>query len=125
MKQQAVVLSTTEQQAVADAFGNVTRDYGYRVYAAAIWTTHVHLVVGYCREPLGKTVGRYKGVSSSAVRRLRGSGSIWTEGYFRVFLFEEQHMLTAINYVEQHNVSLGLLPRRWDWIVDWRADYRG
>jgi REP element-mobilizing transposase RayT len=118
MKHDMVILTPGEREAMADSFGQTTKFYAYRVFAAAIWSTHIHLVIGNPNESIGTIAGRYKGISGKDVRALRGPGPIWTASYFKVFLFE-QHMQAAIHYVEQHNIALGLPPRPWDWITEW------
>lgn len=121
MKQAAVVLSPAECQVVADAFGRITQEYRYAVYAAAIRPTHVHWVVGDMDHEVSRLVGRYKGIAGKAVRAVRGPGSVWTDGYFAVFLYSEQQMQDAIQYVERHNLALGMPARLWGWVVDWRG----
>jgi REP element-mobilizing transposase RayT len=121
MKQEAVVLNEGECNAVAEAFGEVTCTYAYHVNAAAVRPTHVHWILGSITDPVSHVVGRYKGVAGKAVRRLRGPGAIWTEGYFKVYLHNEQQMLAAVRYVEQHNLDSGLPARRWEWVMDWRC----
>jgi REP element-mobilizing transposase RayT len=63
----AVVLSAVEREIVAKAFGEVIREQGHRVYAAAIQETHVHLIFAPLRENLTNVVARLKRRSTMAV----------------------------------------------------------
>jgi hypothetical protein len=115
-----VVWTPAEQAVVARAFGDVTSQCRYTVYAAAVRATHVHWVMGDVADPLATVVWRYKGIAGKAVRQLRGPGSVWTDGYFKVYLFDEPQMTAALLYVERHNLENGLAARPWDWISEWR-----
>jgi REP element-mobilizing transposase RayT len=119
MKHDMVVLTPEHRKTMADSIGQTTKRYGYRVIAAAIWSTHIHLVIEKTKEDISAVAGRYKGISGKDVRAVRGPGPIWTAGYFKVFLFKEQHVQAAVHYVEEHNRVLGLPLRPWDWITDW------
>ena len=41
---------------------------------------------------------------------------LWTAGKFPVFIFDESHLVNAIEYVRDHNRRVGLPPDPFDWI---------
>ncbi len=89
-----------------------------RAYACAIEPTHVHLLVGPVREDIGRFVGRLKGTSSSAVLQHpanRDRTRVWTAGYWKVFLFDDDALPPVAAYIERHNTRRGLpvAPHPW------------
>lgn len=89
-------------------------------HACAIEPAHVHLLLGPVGEPIGTFVGRLKGASSSAVLRRPGNHGhkrIWTAGYWKVFLFEDEAVYAVAEYIEAHNTRRGLPPAPFPWIT--------
>jgi len=84
-----------------------------RLAAMAIQTWHVHLVVMTTRHPIGNVVKCAK----DAVRWALSPGQpIWTRGYDKRFMFNERSLRHRIDYVERHNVQMGLSARPWPFI---------
>ena len=87
-------------------------------YAAAIEDNHVHLLFGPVNEDVGKFVGRLKGRTSSELKKLpinRDRQRLWTGGYWKVFLFDDEAIRSVARYIEQHNVRRGVdaSPHAW------------
>jgi hypothetical protein len=134
----AVRLDDVEPKLIAVQFGDVVRQRGHRVFAATIQRAHAHIVFGPLREDVKNVIARLKRRASMAVlarRRdlyspaiLAGSASgqdgraisvptsLWTAGQFPVYIFSEQHLANAIEYVRDHNRRAGLAPDPFDWI---------
>ncbi len=71
MKEPPKTLSFQEQRVVAQTIGELVATETMQVFACAIESTHVHLLIGSNHnETLGRLVGRHKGRSSSALVRL-------------------------------------------------------
>lgn len=90
------------------------------VWAAAIEPNHVHLLVGPVRENLARFVGRIKGRTSSAVGALPRNADrarVWTDGYWKVFLFDEEGIVAVKRYIDAHNVRRGLAAEPFPWIA--------
>jgi transposase IS200 family protein len=89
-------------------------------YAAAIEDNHVHLLFGPVGEGLGKFVGRLKGRTASELRKLPANQErrrIWTAGYWKVFLFNDDSLAAVQRYIEDHNTRRGLPASPYDWIT--------
>lgn len=89
-------------------------------YAAAIEDNHVHLLLGPLSEDIGKYVGRLKGRTSSVMRKLPANADrkrIWTAGYWKVFLFDDEAVTAVARYIGQHNVRRGLPATPYDWVT--------
>ncbi|MCH8150883.1 MAG: transposase [Planctomycetes bacterium] len=123
MKNAPKELTIAEIQIVANVFGTYLAPGLPGVgscHAAAIEPTHVHLLFGPVGEPIGTFVGQLKGASSSAVLRRPGNHGrkrIWTAGYWKVFLFEDETVDAVAEYIEAHNTRRGLPAIPFPWIT--------
>lgn len=122
MTHDAVVLDPVEMRMVAVDFACVIKERGYRVLAATMGPTHVHLVFAPLPEDVKLALAALKRRSAAsvlAVRRKRGipcGRHLWTQGQFPVFIFTEEHLGNAIEYVRRHNLLVGLPADPYDWI---------
>ena len=118
----AVVLCAEEQTAVADRIGRMLADdsiiRGSRVFAVAVEPTHMHLLFSSLQYNIDNVVGRIKSQTSSMLLEMRGNPEvrrIWTNGYWRVFLFDAEGVAAVQDYVEEHNERRGMArsPHAW------------
>jgi REP element-mobilizing transposase RayT len=127
MKEQAKILKDDELAVVAQTIGTLVRRPDRNsenpglpsVYAAAIETMHVHLLLGPVRESIGTVAGRLKGRTSSDVLALphnQGRERTWTAKYWKVFVFDAMALAAVKEYIENHNVRRGLAPAPFPWI---------
>ncbi len=113
MNDEAVVLSHAECVLVGIAFGRIIKQHEYRAFAATIQDTHAHLVMAPTTDEIALVYRRLKKSSADAVMRVRRNmcratpRSLWTEGRFPVYLFDESHLQNAIEYVRGHNRRTG------------------
>jgi len=122
----------------ARAIGHGFRDYvvrsGLQVWACSIMPDHVHLVVGPVRTTVEYTVNRLKGAATRALiaeqlhpfAHLVPTGEIppkcWARGEWKVFIFDDEHIASAIRYVENNPVKDGLPPQRWSFVTPYKPD---
>ncbi|MEX0777066.1 MAG: transposase [Phycisphaeraceae bacterium] len=121
MTHDAVVLSATEVISVAVEMGSTIREHGHRVCAATIQPMHVHIVFAPLPEDVKTTIARLKKRTADlvlGVRRKMGDDRehLWTQGQFPVFIFDEDHLRNAIEYVRRHNVRIGRPADPYEWI---------
>jgi len=122
MNHQAVVLDEHERSLVAEAIGNTVRENRYRVLAATIQGSHLHLVFAPLPTDVKRVVAQLKYRSAVAVLADRRHcqrptpRSLWTRGQFPVFIFGEKHLANAVEYVRDHNRRVGLSPDPFEWI---------
>lgn len=93
---------------------------GVRAMACAVERTHVHLLTGPVRENVGRFVGRLKGTTSSALVKHPdnwGRSRIWTAGYWKVFLFDDDALPIVAAYIESHNAGRGFPASPFDWLT--------
>jgi REP element-mobilizing transposase RayT len=122
----AVVLDEAEQSLVAQALGDVIVDQGVLIHAATIHATHAHLVIAPLHTAVDTFIATLKYRSARRVnqhRRTAGiatSRSVWTEGRFVRYLFDDEHLHNAIEYVREHNRRVGRPDDPYPWVG--RAD---
>ena len=114
MRHPPFLFSSNELLAVGQFIGeSLTARLKQRKYGLTVQIWHVHLVVGASSEPLSTVVKCAK----DAVRLgLRVNQPIWTKGYDKRYYFDEQSVRRRIEYVERHNIDLGLSARSWPFI---------
>ena len=99
---------------VGAAIGQALRErLEVRLAAMAVQTWHVHLVVMATRHPIGNVV---KCAKDAARWVLLPGRPIWTRSYDKRFIFDEMSLRNRIDYVERHNVQMGLPARPWPFI---------
>ncbi|HEX5471066.1 MAG TPA: hypothetical protein VFW73_04230, partial [Lacipirellulaceae bacterium] len=129
-----------EKKIIGSEFGTIVREQHHRIYATAILATHVHVVFGPLGENLDTVIARLKRRTAAAVLKRRrempatadpakmaglyrrpilsrrAPRSLWSAGKFPVFIFDEQHLFNAIEYVRDHNRRVGSAADPFDWI---------
>lgn len=117
MTQGAVTLNRIQQDHVAQMLNENLKMVC--AFACAIEPTHVHLLVGPVREPVGRFVGRLKGASSSKLGQALTSNRtrIWTSGYWKVFIRDCAVLHSVARYIRAHNVRRGLPSDPYDWLT--------
>ena len=128
MKESPLVLGQEEISIVADELGrHFVTDVaaiapgkpGAICYAAGIEPKHAHLLLGPIEEDISKCVGRLKGTSSSAVLKCsayQDRQRVWTQGYWKVFLFDKLAVASVKKYIDAHNLRRGLKAEPYSWI---------
>ena len=77
-KEETVKLRHNEKDIVRRAILDEAQRIGRTVEALAVCTNHVHLVLRYSPDPIGRTVSRFKNVASAALTRHGRAGRVWT-----------------------------------------------
>jgi REP element-mobilizing transposase RayT len=109
LSRKSVVLSGSEMDAVSEVIGRVVEEQRLTALAATVHPTHVHLILAPPKIPIKTVIATLKYRTSCevlATRRAAGrpvGRSLWTEGQFPVFIFNERHLENAVEYVREHN----------------------
>ncbi len=98
----AVRFGAREKAVVREAIIRAASMLGQRVYAVAVCSNHVHLVVGSTTTKVGEAARLYKSAGTKAVRKLGREGRIWTKGYDKRFCYNEVDLAARVEYVDGH-----------------------
>jgi len=105
LKNKAVRLGKREREEVKKAITQSALNWGQCVYAIAVCSNHVHVVVSYTERDIGRCVRDYKNASVLALRRNGFVGKVWTSGYDKRYCFDEKSLCARAAYVEKHNLT--------------------
>ena len=97
-----VRLSKAEREVVRAAILQESEALSQEVYAVAVCSDHVHIMLGCIGESIGKVAGRYKKAGTTALRNMGLQGRVWTKGYDKRFCFYEKSLKNRIAYVMRH-----------------------
>jgi REP element-mobilizing transposase RayT len=104
--------------AVAAAVGRCAAQSDWRVAAAAIEATHMHLLMTYTTRDVDRTAKWIAQETTKSVHRhMSFTGPVWCEGKWLGFIFDVDHWDKTRAYIERHNVRRGLPAQPWDWIT--------
>ena len=97
-----IKLTNKQQNIVRKAILEEARKMGQQVFAIAVCSNHIHIVVGYSGDGIETSVKHYKNSSMVALRKDGLVGRVWTRGYDKRFCFDEKSLKNRIDYVEKH-----------------------
>lgn len=111
LKWDVVCLAPAEVEAVGSGFGEVATAIDLKVWACAILTNHVHLVIERHGLSFERIVNRLKGQTGQRVRAIRGYPAaktraeripIWSQKYWVRFIDQSVKMVNAVSYVKEN-----------------------
>ena len=114
MKHPPVRLTDAMLAAVAEAIAECVAKSagGLAVAAAAIDSTHTHLLIRYSGRDIEITVKWLADQTTKAVhRRTRHGGPVWCKGKWCSYVFESAYWDNIREYIERHTVCRGRAPR--------------
>ena len=129
LKYAPVRFSPRQIRSIATGFARAARESGYVLYACAILYDHAHYVVARHDRDVETITSHLK---SFATRQLRADGlhpferyarrdgsvpSVWAEGLWKVFLFNDEEIRRAIRYVNDNPGREGMPAQEWEFVT--------
>jgi len=102
LKNPATRFEDEHKTIVRDAILEKAQEIHQQIYAIAVYSNHVHVVVELTNEPIEKVVSYYKNAARFALRAGGFDGKIWTKGCDKRFCFNRTELTNRINYVKNH-----------------------
>jgi REP element-mobilizing transposase RayT len=99
----AVRLNSQQKQIVKTAIESEAERIGQKIYALAVCSNHIHIVLENSNEKIPGAISRYKNKSTKALKRTGLSKPVWTRKYDKRFIYDNEHLQRTIDYVEKHN----------------------
>jgi REP element-mobilizing transposase RayT len=104
--------------AVVSAIARCAAESEWELAAFSIEETHMHALLTYNTRSIESTLKWLAQETTKAVHRETShNGPVWCKGRWRQFIFDESHWWNTIQYIERHNLRLGLPARPYDFIV--------
>jgi REP element-mobilizing transposase RayT len=99
-----VRLTSVQKKVVNNAILEEAKRIGQKVFALAVCSNHIHLVVSKQNESIESAVSRYKNVATAALKKTGLLERVWTRGFDKQFCFDNAALEKRIEYVLRHNV---------------------
>ena len=130
LKYPPVLFSEQQIETVGTAFELLLKEKHVAVFACAIVSDHVHLLLGRTDIHVDDLVLMLKDTAVTALLRnglhprsslenypesLTVAASVWAVGYWKVFIDNSERMHAAIRYINNHCPS-----QRWDFVTEYR-----
>jgi putative transposase len=95
----------------------------YRIIAWCIMPNHVHTIIELMKQlSLAEIMHSWKPYSSHEANKiLNRSGQFWFREYYDRYIRDPEHLVRAVEYVENNPVKAGLVSRKehWRWSSAW------
>ncbi len=120
MKHDPVQLTEAMMDAVVDSIAHciAVSAGGLAVAAAAIGTTHFHLLIPYSTRNIENTAKWLADCATKAVHRnTEHVGPVWAKGKWRTYISEPSHWQNAMAYIERHNIQHGRTVRPYSFLT--------
>ena len=98
----SVRFGTKEKQVLKQAIKDEAEKRNLRLYAIAVCSNHVHVVVGYSGYSIEDVVRQFKQAGIAALKKCRMTGKVWTKGYDKRYCFDEKSLRARSAYVNKH-----------------------
>jgi REP element-mobilizing transposase RayT len=136
LKYPEVQLSGRQAQAVAFGFRDAVEESGYVIHACSILPQHVHVVFGPHTRRVQRIVGHLKARATQQLTEDElhplaqfhdpdgTTPSPWGRNCWKVFLYNERHLLQAIRYVEHNPEKDGKPRQNWSFVTPYAPSAR-
>jgi len=102
LEKDPVRFNREHRKIVEDAIRQKAIQFSQQIYAMAVCSNHVHLLVAYIPKPIDFVVQHYKSVGLIALRKIGIHGKVWTKGFDKRYCFDEATLQKKIEYVNKH-----------------------
>jgi len=114
---------------ILNSFDWLEKEAGWKIYAATVLSTHVHVVMRNENGRSGELLNdleKFKRFSGTAANRALGrKGRFWARDDFDHWCRTPDKVRSAVNYVRQNSVKAGLVRQWQDWpwtVGGWEGD---
>ena len=87
---------------VKNAILKEAEEIGQKVYAIAVCSNHVHIVVESIGKKCSYSVGRFKKAVINELRKYGFHDKVWTKGFDKRYCYNQQELEKKIKYVQRH-----------------------
>jgi putative transposase len=115
-RKQRTFFSESDYRMYIDILVKAKVEFGMQTWAYCLMPNHVHLiVVPGNKEGLARVFRKAHRAYAAIVNARQGwQGHLWQER-FHSYVMDEEHLLSAVRYVEMNPVRAGLCKRPGDW----------
>ncbi len=103
LRHKPIKLNKKQKEVVKSAIIKESRKLNQKIFAIAVCTNHIHLIVENVDEMVGTIAGEYKRAATKMLRKDGLGRKVWTKGYDKRFISDETKLRNMIEYVNRHN----------------------
>jgi REP element-mobilizing transposase RayT len=102
LKNDSVKLTKSIRPIVENAILHEAQKIGHKVYAVAVCSNHIHILLSTIGKNPGYSVGRLKIAGTKALKEYGFDGRIWTKGFYTGYCYNEKGLQQKIDYIGKH-----------------------
>ena len=103
LKKEPVKFNAGQKKIVKDAIFQEAKRINQKIFALAVSSNHIHLIVEKNQELIETAAALYKTAARKALYKSGLEGKIWSKGFDKRFCFNNQELNRRIEYVLRHN----------------------
>ncbi|MFA5423412.1 MAG: transposase [Phycisphaerae bacterium] len=100
-----VTLTSLQREIIKSVILSEAKQIGQKIFAIAVCSNHVHILVEAINKTPSYITGRYKRAGTIAMLRAGFKGKLWTQGFDKRYCFDEDSLQKRIQYIEKHNIQ--------------------
>ncbi len=119
LRHELMTMNETQRDEVAAALGDVVAEQRYTVYACAVMSDHVHMVIRKHKHPAEDMIAHFQEASRSRLRAERHrpmDHPVWGGCGYKVFLDHPEDVHRTIKYVEDNPIKGRLPKQQWAFV---------
>ncbi len=102
LKHNKVKIPKSLRETVKTSILKEAEEIGQKVYAIAVCSNHVHIVVESIGKRCGYSVGRFKKATTKALKKYGFQNKVWSKGFDKRYCYHQHEIETKIKYVQRH-----------------------
>jgi len=102
LKHDEIKIPKSLRTIVKNAILKEAEEIGQKVYAIAVCSNHVHIVVESISKTCGYSAGRFKKAATDELRKYGFRDKVWTKGFDKRYCYNQQEIEKKITYVQRH-----------------------
>ena len=102
LKHNEITIPENLRAIVKDAILKEAHQIGQKVYAIAVCSNHVHIVIESIGQRCGYSIGRFKKAATKALRKYGFMNNVWTKGFDKRYCYDYEQLEKKIQYVHRH-----------------------
>ena len=106
MKFKPVRLSRKQQAIVMETILGIANKAEQKIFALAVASNHLHLLLEPAGVPFGRVVSRYKNTARKAIEAEGFNGQLWTKGFDKRYCNSKEELINKIQYIANHKNSV-------------------
>lgn len=106
LEKQPVKFNAEQKEIVKESIIQEAKRLNQKVFALAVFSNHIHLLVEKNHESIERAAALYKTAARKALYKSGLEGKIWSKGFDKRFCFNQHQLNRRIEYILEHNKTM-------------------